>query len=265
MRRGGRILALDPGIAVALILAIVPRIADAQALAGRVVDSSSGQPLPGVVVTLGGRSVTGDESGRFIMANLLPGRWRLELRHLGYTPLDTMVSLETSDTVRVAFAMKRLPPQLDTVSVKAAAPGEMPGEIREFEVRRARATGHFITREELRKNDERRLQDVLRGRLPGLGLQVGDRGTFMYSRSQQPPGALLKGAGGKPCYIQVVQDGVVIYRHGGMSAEGPPDISQLLTQNYDAIEFYAGPSRTPPEFRTEGAMCGTLVLWTRRK
>lgn len=265
MRHGLSVHAGHLAAWVALALMVAPRVAGAQAVSGRVLDSTSGQPLPGVVVTIGGRSVSGDESGRFIMASLVPGRWRLELRHLGYTPLDTMVSLETSDTVRVVFTMKRLPPQLDTVSVKAAAPGEMPGEIREFEVRRAKGTGQFITREELRKNDERTLPDVLRGRLPGLGLQVGDRGTFMYSRSQQPPHALLKGAGGKPCYIQVVQDGVVIYRHGGMSAEGPPDISQLLTRNYDAIEFYSGPSRTPPEFRTEGAMCGTLILWTRRK
>lgn len=247
---------------VCATLAVVPRAAGAQTLSGRVVDGASGHPLAGAVIVLGGRRANADTIGRFVMSRLIPGKWRISLRSLGYTPFDSLIDLESYDTTRVEIKLIRLGPLLDTVNV--TAPADVPTRLVEFEARRARKLGRYITPVEMRKNDERGFADVLR-RLPGLGLQEGDRGIFLYSPTQQPPGA-LRGNALKPCYVQIVLDGVSIYQMGfGGSPDGPPDVSLLVTRNFDAVEYYSSPSRTPPEFRTNGATCGTLVLWSRRK
>ncbi len=249
-------------VSALVVLSLLAPRAGAQTIIGRVVDSASGRPLPGAVIVLGGRRANADTIGRFVMSSLIPGQWRIAVRSLGYSPADSMVSIGNYDTTVVAFALSRLAPLLDTV--KISAPAEVAGRLTEFEKRRARGGGRFITPAELRKNDERAFTDVLR-RLPGLAFQVGDRGSFLFNRGQQPPGA-LRGNAGKPCYVQIVLDGVTMYQMDfGGSAEGPPDIEQLATRNFDAVEYYSGPSRTPPEFRTNGAICGTLVLWSRRR
>jgi hypothetical protein len=68
----------------------------------------------------------------------------------------------------------------------------------------------------------------------------------------------------KPCYTQIIVDRVVVYQATDPGVD-PPDISEYLTRSLDGVEYYSSPSRTPPEFRTTGAACGTLVLWTRRR
>jgi hypothetical protein len=205
--------------------------------------------------------------GAFSFARVPDGTWTLQLRRVGFEPLDTTLNVATLPAHGVDFTMRALPQQLDTMSVSAE--GESPGRIAEFEQRRARGIGVFLSREDLRANDERALADVLRSRVPGLALQVGAYGVYAFSRSQQPPGA-LKSKGGnaaRPCYSQVIVDGITLYQqdNGTGSAGDPPDISQFLVRSLDGIEYYSGPSRTPPEFRAMGATCGTLVLWSRRR
>lgn len=247
-----------------LVFLVPPALVGAQTLTGTVRDSASGRPLAGAVIVLGGRRANADTIGRFTMPALLPGTWRLSARALGYAPSDTMVTIGAYDTTRVQLALVRLGPLLDTVHVSATAI-DVPGHITEFEARRLKKVGRYITREELRKADQRAFPDVLRAKFPNLGFEVGERSTQIYSPSQQAPGA-LRGNATKRCYVQIFLDGIPIFQmtQSGMTSE-PPDVNQLLTQNFDAIEYYSGPSRTPPEFRTEGAMCGTLVLWSRRR
>jgi hypothetical protein len=91
----------------------------------------------------------------------------------------------------------------------------------------------------------------------------------------------------KPCGIQIWQDGALLSDPNqslevmiGLSGRGSPnasraystmkvgadhdyDVSNLLTNDYMAVEYYSDLSSTPPGFRTGTPSCGTLVLWTR--
>jgi len=65
--------------------------------------------------------------------------------------------------------------------------------------------------------------------------------------------------------VQIFLDGVKIFGQGPDKNETPPNLDELLVRNLEAIEFYSSPSRTPPEFQTLTAQCGTLVIWTRQR
>jgi hypothetical protein len=56
------------------------------------------------------------------------------------------------------------------------------------------------------------------------------------------------------CRPQYWVDGVPL--EGGSAEEFSPD-------NVEAVELYASPATTPPQFSTRDRTCGTVVVWTR--
>jgi hypothetical protein len=210
-------------------------------------------------------ATTSNARGEFQFARVPAGRWLLELRRIGFTQLDTLVAISTQPSVSLALVLNVATPSLDTVNVTARLPST--AAIPEFETRRTHATGRFITRDELRAMDDRSFIEVLRARAPGLAFQRAAYGIWAYSPSQQAPQALNAGnkRAGQPCYTQIIVDRVVVYQATDFAGVDPPDLSAYLTRSLDAVEYYSSPSRTPAEFRTTGAACGTLVLWTRRR
>ena len=151
--------------------------------------------------------------------------------------------------------------RLDTIRVTSVR--EQPaGFIMEFEERRVRGVGHFLTAKQLRELDDRSFGDVLRTKLSGVALRSNAEGTFVYSRSGLPPRAMTTNAL-KHCFVQIVMDGIITYSMS-TSDENPPDMAELLTRNFEAVEFYSNAATTPPEYRSTGASCGTLILWSRR-
>lgn len=251
---------------LSLLLATASARAQTEAIRGVVRREDDSTAIAGVVVRLPElqRAATSDAHGAFRFAGVPAGRWVLEIRRIGFTQLDTVVRVPDQSAATFTFVLNVAPRSLDTVSVHARLPSS--ATISEFERRRTHETGHFITREQLRAMDDRNFVDVLRARMPGILFLRSPTGVWAYSPSQQAPQALYSGRG-KPCYTQIVVDGVMVYSPTDRLGPGvdPPDISEYLTPALDAVEYYSSPSRTPPEFRTSGAQCGTLALWTRRR
>ncbi len=238
---------------------------------GTVRDAATGAPVPVATIESAAlaRIVITDDSGRFAIPDLPAQGARLFVRHVGYAPLDTIVVPPRSPGDSLTLRLSHSVTSLDTLQVNAKAGERLPmsATIPEFEARRARATGRFVTAAELRKEDDRVLVDVLRSRIPGVLFEITGDGVHAYNPGQQPPGA-LRGGGARKCYVQVVVDGNSIYqvdmaRQGGENR--PPDLTEYQTRGLDGIEYYASPSRTPAELRAPGAVCGTLVFWTRRR
>jgi len=210
-------------------------------------------------------AMTSDSRGTFAFDHIPSGRWHVAPRRIGYASIDTAVDVANAPPPTLAFTLRALPQELDTVNVSARLHSS--AEIPEFEARRAHATGRFLTRDDLRANDDRGFVDVLRSRVPGLAFQITAYGVRAYSPTQQAPGALnsRNRDAGKPCYTQIVVDGIVVYQVAMTGGDPPPDLSEFLTRSLDGVEYYSSPSRTPQEPRTTGAACGRLVLWTRRR
>jgi hypothetical protein len=214
------------------------------------------------------QSVMSGAGGAFGLGPVPAGRWRIELRRIGFAPLDTIVEASDQSAKPLTLFLRATAQTLDTVNVSAAGRLNRAGSLPEFDARRAHGTGRYLDAAQLRAEDERSFTEVLRSRIPGLMLEMNPTGVYAYSPSQQPPGALYgSNAGKRPCYVQVAVDGVMIYQqtHNSDPGDTPPDLSQILTRSLDGVEYYSQPSRTPPEFKTPGSQCGTLVLWTRRR
>jgi hypothetical protein len=255
-----------------LVLAVGSARAGAQTIAWRAVvtRAADSRPLVDANVRIPELHRVGmtDTAGTVTFADVPVGRWLVEIRRVGYARLDTVVEVADAGSHTSTFALNAAPRMLDTMAVAAPSPDAVPtsATLPEFEARRAKGTGRYITREQLRSQDERSFTDVLVSQVPGLLLERGYSGVHAYNPSQQPPGA-LRGNAGKKCYVQIVVDGIAMYHmsNGAPVNGSPPDLTEYLTRALDGVEYYSGPSRTPSELRNEGAMCGTLVLWSRRR
>jgi len=77
------------------------------AVAGRVVDSSTGQARPGASVSVAGmtRGVIADSLGRFAIDRLTPGSIVLQARLLGYATAEQRVTIVANDTTRVEIRL----------------------------------------------------------------------------------------------------------------------------------------------------------------
>jgi hypothetical protein len=88
---------------VALASAVVPAALLAQTptpravLHGFVREAESGEPVAMAhIVVEGAAEVSSDRSGYFAAARLSAGEYRLSVRALGYTPLDTLLATSTT-------------------------------------------------------------------------------------------------------------------------------------------------------------------------
>ncbi len=95
------------GIALLLALSSVGSAQSTASVTGRVVDSTSGQPVASArvsVVGSNGGTLT-DRDGRYLLQGLSPGVVTLRAQRIGFTPVDRSVTLVEGGTVTQDFAL----------------------------------------------------------------------------------------------------------------------------------------------------------------
>jgi hypothetical protein len=239
------------------LAAVLPAAAQDGVLRGQVVDDASGQPVASARVEVeGAAAVLADSLGRFRVGGLRARQHRVRVERVGYARSELRVQVADSLTVSV-----RLVPRPETVpGVTAVVPAVVSERMRGFEQRRTQhiGSGRFITRADLEAASRSTLGNVLR-RLPGARIVHGPAmEEYLGSRQSVGPHALNRPPA--PCYAQVFVNGVQTY---AMGRGDPPNLKELDVNDVEAVEYYAQPASTPPQFRTMNADCGTLVLWTR--
>ncbi len=96
--------------------------AGAAVIIGVVVRQGAGDSLGYSVVSVPatGREQFTNDRGLFSLRELPTGSLRLRIKHIGFTPLDTVIPLRENDTVRVRIALARLVVELPAVHVAGA-------------------------------------------------------------------------------------------------------------------------------------------------
>ncbi|MEP6495855.1 MAG: hypothetical protein ABJF01_24460 [bacterium] len=122
----------------------------------------------------------------------------------------------------------------DTIRIVA---GEVPSRLADFEARRRRGIGRFITDSVLRAEESRPLTMVLRSHLPGLSRVLDAR----------PLGA-----------SPIDHCGLEIYLNGLRSID---TLAGITPRELSGVEFYTS-MIVPPEFHHAGSSCPVLVLWS---
>jgi hypothetical protein len=240
-------------------------------LSGRVIDATSRSPLPFVVVNLtipgeAPRSVESDVEGRFRVENLPAQLIRLNLRVIGYEPLNRSLNLYAGRVSSVVYEMRHVQVILPDVVVEETAPTTVLMEG--FAERRQQGFGTYFDIDQLSRMGGRNVADIVR-EAPGVRIVRSTTSETHAVSTRRVIGGPGRGPA-RDCFMQVVVDGMILWSPGpGGEVTNhtgpPPDIGRLLsTRELAGVEIYAGMSGVPLEFRREGVACGTVVFWTRR-
>jgi hypothetical protein len=256
-----------------LWLVVQPYAAQAQnaTLRGSVAGDSLGHAVSGAEVVLPAldRGTTTSERGAFEIRDLPSGTYLLVVRRVGFAPWQDSVTVVADQVVTRTIILHAGVAVLDSVRVTGSSPTYISPLLRGFEERRHQGFGHFVTEDELRKQEGHSLGSIIDRYVPGL--QHVYQGSAIYiasGRKNSPPGPAFrpKSAQIEMCWVSVYIDGVLTYDGSRMDPSvKPPDFSHLDTDTFAGIEFYAGGATTPPQFNATGSGCGTLLLWTRER
>ena len=127
-----------------------------------------------------------------------------------------------------------------------------------------------ITGDELRKNDDHLLIDVLIGHIPGIkAFATSKQNSAEYVASTRKCGAgpvFLNCKAGQAtfCPVTMYIDGVLTYTASGTVADAP-DMRQFDIRQYEAVEFYAGGATTPARYNATSSGCGVLLASRTRE
>ena len=133
--------------------------------------------------------------GQARLPRIPPGRYTVEARRLGYEPLNAPILVRGEDSIEVVLLMHATSVQLDPVIVSRTA---VPLALREFDSRRERGLGQFITGAQIDSAFGSSLATILESHIRGVTV-VGDNAGGMHVMSyRQSTEHALSSVGG-PC------------------------------------------------------------------
>lgn len=249
-----------------LFVALTLPLSAQTVMIGIVRDDSTGRPLPGVEVLLGGTAHTTltNAAGRYVLPGLPAGNHQAIFRIVGYLPARVTVLLSAGDTLRVNQVLVPSTVVLDPIEVTGEPEVGLAG--RGFHERMKMGFGRFYESAELRELEHVNLSDVLR-RKGGVAItQAGFNGPMiaMHPTSRNQQGFL-------DCVMSVYVDGTRVFAGGKtdqmspFEAEGIPDLRRFVPiAEIEGIEVYRSSAQVPVQFGGSTGQCGAVVLWTRR-
>lgn len=241
--RRARLLAVA---AVGCVAASLPIVADAQVqsvtVVGYVTDTSTA-PIPAAEVRIVGTpfGARTDEKGAFRLTGLAPGQLTVLVRRLGFRARTEKFDTRAGDTLQLMIDLTAIPAELAGETVTGKQVARRSRWLDEFDDRRARGFGSFMTRAEIEKRNPLRTSDLFRTISGVTVIPNGGMGEVRMARSMG-------------CAPDIYIDG--LEARGFRVDDIPPvDIA--------GIEVFHGPSETPVRFRRLWAGCGVVSIWTR--
>ena len=245
-----------------LLLLLLPSVASAQRVVGRVVDGTTGAGVPSVEVRMEStdnvraRAIS-DSTGAFtVRLTTGAGRYRIAAHHLGYSTTTSELDVGQQDQVEVLIRMAVTPLALPALEVigRSRAPDPYLERTGYYE-RKAAKFGAFIDPEEIERRRPQNTTDLFH-RIPGVRVIMlgGIRGNdIRITRGENPN-----------CPPRVYLDRVIVRRGGSMDGYDTTLDALIQPLNLHAIEIFRSPSETPPEFGGNSTTCGVIVIWTKR-
>ncbi len=208
---------------------------------GRVVQAGSHASLSQAIVEMPELELAmeSDESGRFWFRNVPAGEHLFVIHYLGYAD-STRVFLQPVELnqLEIILDLKVVPVADLVVQVESL---DAPSKLTDFNRRRDKGEGYFITRADILRRDPVRMSDMLRS-VPGVRVAnptLGQSSIRMRGRS---------------CSIAYFVDGI----------RAPYfNMDNLQPSSVEGVEIYLGTASVPPEFRGPLTPCAAIAIWTR--
>lgn len=267
-------LSANERFATALLM-VDPGKTSIAALRGVVVADSSNRPLADAEVAMPalGLATRSNARGEFQLPEVPAGTHELVVRRIGFGAVSSPITIAANDDEERRVVMRPLT-VLDSVSVLAT---RIDPRLRDFEENRRVGLGHFLSRDEIERQSGRRIGDIM-SMIPGAGLARGTSGAWLLSKrftislscatspqtctSIWKPNALEKSRGMVAgCYSQVYLDSQLL---NPSNPTEPFDLNSIVTDQIEAVEWYASPAQTPARYAKLNSPCGVLVIHTRR-
>ena len=186
------------------------------------------------------RSTTTDSTGQFLLSDLDPGTYLLEIHAIGYEQGAWRLRIAAGRQVLHAFDLTPLTVKLPPVVVEGAR--RPAGRLVDFDRRRNAKVGYFITQQQIENLNPSSLADVL-ATVRGVTLDCTG-GVCLPRMARSQPG----------CDPQYFIDGVESSAY--FARNTPP-------HDVVGVEVYRGPSELPAEFTGSNSGCGVIVIWTK--
>jgi hypothetical protein len=271
-------VSVQVSVAGAMVLAAVaiPTTADAQfrrATLAALVTDTAGTPLPGAAVWVGQRiSALTDENGRVTIRQIPAGDYLVRARHDTHLAESVMLRIERSANVEVDFELE--PAHVIRLPGISVAVERRPRYLVQsgFYERKVRGIGSYVERDRIQQlgaaGDLCMVFNELRGfsawSPDGRCRVRSNRGMSMPRTGLRPQSAGPGASAFNPSWQSVTSRGCtpMFYVDGVPWDAG--SVSSLPPIHVEAVEGYAGPATTPPQF-TRGLdnYCGTIVIWLR--
>lgn len=243
-------------LVLALLLVAAPTAA--QTIRGRVVDRTTGTPIPGASMLL--LDETGavrkmaitDATGGYNIEAPQPGGYTFRVDATGYNTHDEpQFAVLAGRILELEIRLWGLT-ELEAVTVVAESLPFAPGPLEGFYERMEDGRGNFITRRQIEEMGVNRFTDILR-MTPTVDIIA--RGGLNYT-------VRIKGTGrlGRDCPPLLYVDNV---RWGSIDLDGEGPDRELLPTDLEGIEIYR-PSAVPIAFQGFDTSCGVVVVWTKR-
>jgi hypothetical protein len=199
-------------------------------------------PILGAAVELVGTTYTAetDSAGEFALRDLPAGPYVLQIRAVGYAPRAWRIRVSDGRTLRGEFELEPSDVKLPAITSTGKQP-EFGRRYAEFERRRLRRIGYFLTKNDIDKLNASTLMDVL-ATVRGVSLDCS--GGVCVARM----------ARSVDCQPQYFIDGEESTSY--FASNTPPH--DIL-----GLEIYRGASETPGEFIGSNSACGVIVIWTK--
>ncbi len=239
----------------------------AAVVAGSVYRDSAGRALSNVEVSLNpiGLQTKTNYAGEFRFRGIPAGRYELTFHRVGFPPLTDSVVLRDRETVDREYVLFQLPVALDSVRVTEVGREFRSPLLQEFDERtRAHLGGHFIGDSVIRKNESRKVQDLIISYVPGLRVYRPRDGAEYLTSARSP--CVRAFCAASTCPVALFVDGLAVFNPAVTKLsprDETPDLNGYTTADFSGIEFYAGGATIPPRFNATGSSCGVLLLWTR--
>lgn len=214
-------------------------------ITGTITDDG-GKPLAGVRVILDNATeVRTEADGRFTIRNAPTGSRQLDLAAVGRTPVSTIVDVMADEPAFVSASLRTV---TNLEAMRVTASGTLRRAALQFEERRKQGFGSYMDSTAIAKRGT--MAAVFYG-MPGVTVQrqAGTSNARLFA-------LYLPSTGTDQCMATLFLDGVMQADQEIMSTLFPGDIA--------AVEVYQQRLTVPTEFMNRNAMCGVVLVWTKR-
>lgn len=230
--------------------------AAARVISGTVVDTAGNPIVYANIGVTGATRSASDDSGRFRVHVSPNARLDIEVRRIGFAPVDLKLAPGGDTSLTIAmFQIARTLKGLRIEAERLFRSLEFHGFYRRMQDReKGMNAGQFITAEDIERRKPYRVSHMLEG-LHGVRLRQMKMGSWVPLGLSGCPMAV---------YLDRVRINLDRVRMNSLAGGEAVEIDELVGPTTVAgMEVYSTAVRAPPAYQTMNSGCGVLLIWTK--